>query len=295
LDIAVASSLAMRLRLSLLVAIALFACGGCGGKKQEEKVATGSGNGVGSSLAPVASNVALFVGDTASGSADEARVKDWPRLDSLLPEDARRLGKWAAIRITTTSGKMVDLEHPFEADRDKLPALFPSEGGGVSFGMFDPVELGKRGKPMLREDKIQRVAVILDDSSGRGGNDQGGEVLDPAKVTLKITKPSGSIELAGEKLLTIEREPMPGGGGDAKGWKLETILAAADVKTYKKVTLVDAGGTSIPLEKNEINAESVPFIKLNRKGALRFRLYKKQGDGWQASGDLASLAEIRVE
>jgi hypothetical protein len=73
------------------------------------------------------------------------------------------------------------------------------------------------------------------------------------------------------------------------------ILAAADVKTFKKVTLHDANGASIPLERNEVSAESVPFVKLNRQGSLRFRLYKKQNDGWQPSGDLRSLVEIKVE
>lgn len=284
----------MRIRLLLLVAIALS---GCGGKKDEEKVATGSGTQVGSQLPPpAASGVELLVGVKVEAVVDAAKVKDWPRLDSLLPEDARRLGKWQAIKITTSSGKVLDLEKPFETDRDKLPALFPSDGGGVSFGMFDPVELGKRGKPTLREDKIQKLAVILDEAGMRGGNDhQGGEVVDPAHVKLKITTAKGTVELAGDKLLGIEREAMPGGGGDAKGWKLDTILAAADVKTYKKVTLLDAAGTSIPLEKSEVNADSVPFIKLNRQGSLRFRLYKKQGDGWQSSGDLRSLVEIKVE
>ncbi len=284
----------MRIRLLLLVAIALC---GCGGKKDEEKVATGSGAQVGSQLPPPAtSGVELLVGVKVEAVVDAAKVKDWPRLDSLLPEDARRLGKWQAIKITTSSGKVLDLEKPFETDRDKLPALFPSDGGGVSFGMFDPVELGKRGKPTLREDKIQKLAVILDEAGMRGGNDhQGGEVVDPAHVKLKITTAKGTVELAGDKLLGIEREAMPGGGGDAKGWKLDTILAAADVKTYKKVTLLDAAGTSIPLEKSEVNADSVPFIKLNRQGSLRFRLYKKQGDGWQSSGDLRSLVEIKVE
>lgn len=284
----------MRIRLFLLVAIAASACGG---KKEEEKVATGSGVAVGTKVAPPqAAGVEILVGVTPTAQVDEAKVKDWPRLDALLPEDARRLGKWQAIKITTASGKVLDLEKPFETDRDKLPALFPSEGGGVSFGMFDPVELGKRGKPTLREDKIQRVAVILDESGARGGNDhQGGELVDPAHVKLTITTAKGSTELAGDKLLGIEREAMPGGGGDAKGWKLDTILAAGGVTSYTKVTLLDASGTSIPLQKSELTADTVPFIKLNRQGSLRFRLYKKQGDGWQSSGDLRSLSTIKVE
>jgi hypothetical protein len=283
----------MRIRLCLLVAIALS---GCGGKKDEEKVATGSGAAVGSQLPPKANGVELFVGEQSAAVVDDAKVKDWPRLDSLLPEDARRLGKWQAIKITTASGKVLDLEHPFETDRDKLPALFPSEGGGVSFGLFDPVELGKRGKPTLREDKIQKLAVILDEAGMRGGNDhQGGEAVDPAHVKLKVTTAKGSVELSGDKLLGIEREAMPGGGGDAKGWKLQVILAAADVKDFKKLTLIDGGGASIPLEKSDLGADAAPFIKLNRQGSLRFRLYKKQGDGWQSGADLRSLVEIKVE
>lgn len=284
----------MRIRLFLLVAIVLL---GCGGKKDEEKVAAGSGTEVGSQVAPPAApGVELLVGTASAATVDAAKVQDWPRLDSLLPENARRLGKWKTIKITTASGKVLDLENPFETDRDKVPALFPSEGGGVSFGMFDPVELGKRGQPKLREDKVQKIAVILDEEGMRGGNDhQGGDVIDPASVKLKITTAKGTVELAGDKLLSIPRESMPGGGGDAKGWKLDVLLAAADVKTFTKVTLLDASGASVPLQKNEIGPDSVPFVKLNRQGALRFRLYKKQNDGWQSGADLRSLAEIRVE
>lgn len=284
----------MRIPLYLLVAIVVSACGGT---KEEEKVATNNSPGVGSQLAPPKpAGVELLVGTTVAATVDDAKVKDWPRLDSLLPENARRLGKWSSIKITTASGKVLDLDKPFETDRDKLPALFPSEGGGVSFGMFDPVELGKRGKAMLREDKIQRIAVLLDEESMRGGNDhQGGDIVDPANVKLKITTAKGTVELAGDKLLGIARVPQPGATSDAKGWTLDTILAAAEVTAYKKVTLLDASGASIPLEKREVTADSVPFIKLNRQGSLRFRLYKKQGEGWSPSGDLRSLAEIRVE
>ena len=72
-------------------------------------------------------------------------------------------------------------------------------------------------------------------------------------------------------------------------------LKAAGVTSFKKVTLLDGGGTSIPLEMKDIDANTVPFIELNRQGALRFRLYKKQGDGWQWAAELRSLVEIEVE
>ena len=124
--------------------------------------------------------------------------------------------------------------------------LFPGEGNTVSFGMFDPVELGRRGKPALREDAITELRVKLDESGMRGGNDHGGgEVVDPAKVSLTFTAASGETKLDGVKLLSIPREAMPGGGGDAKGWQITTLLDAAGVKTFAKLLLHDASGMTL--------------------------------------------------
>jgi hypothetical protein len=280
----------MRTRCFVL-AIALL---GCGGKKEEAVPTVGSGAApAGSQVVPASTGVQLFVDDTAVATVTAAQVADWPRLDSLLPEAARRLGKWQAI--ATKGAKTAELAKPFETYRDYVPALFPGEGGAISFGLFDPVELGKRGKPALREDAITELRVKLDASGMRGGNDHGGgEAIDPAKVELLIKTPAGEAKLTGEQLLGLERETMPGGGGDAKGWKLDTILAAAKVTSYTKVTLYDAGGTTLPLEKKDLDASTIPFIKLNRQGSLRFRLYKKQGDGFQAAGDLRALTKIEV-
>jgi len=278
------------------VVIALILAG-CGGKKDEEAPLTGSATPppqpAGSQAAPATSGVQLFVDDAPVAKVAPAAVKDWPRLDTLLPEGARRLGKWQAI--TTKGAKTAELVKPFETYRDYVPALFPGEGGTVSFGMFDPVELGKRGKPALREDAITELRVKLDESGMRGGNDHGGgEVIDPAKVELVIKTGTEEKKLTGEQLLGLTRELMPGGGGDAKGWRLEVILTAAGVKTFDKLMLYDAGGTTLPLEHKDLDANTIPFIKLNRQGALRFRLYKKQGDGYQAAGDLRALTKIEI-
>ena len=40
--------------------------------------------------------------------------------------------------------------------------------------------------------------------------------------------------------------------------------------------------------------DSVPYVKLNRQGSLRLQVYKKQGTGWQRSGDLRGLVAIEV-
>ena len=280
---------------TLAVVIALVVAG-CGGKKDEEAPlpAQPVPPPMGSQAAPLkAGTVQLFVGDVSVATVDVAAVKDWPRLDSLLPEGARRLGKWQAI--ATKGAKTAELVKPFETYRDYVPALFPGEGNAISFGMFDPVELGKRGKPALREDAISEIRIKLDASGMRGGNDHGGgEVIDPAKVELAIKTTAGEKKLTGEQLLGLEREAMPGGGGDAKGWRLDTILTAAEVKSWDKIMLYDAGGTTLPLEKKDMDANTIPFIKLNRQGSLRFRLYKKQADGFQAAGDLRALTRIEI-
>lgn len=267
----------------------------CSGKKEEEKPAPKEpvGSGSATQAAPVTTGVQLYVDDAAVGKVEPAQVASWPRLDSLLPEEARRLGKWAAI--ATKGAKPAELAKPFETYRDYVPALFPGEGGKISFGLFDPVEYGKRGKPALREDAITELRVTMDKSGARGENDHGGgEVIDPATLELVIKTKAGESKLTGVQLLAIPREGMPGGGGDAKGWKLGTILDAAGVKAFKKVRLSDAAGGSVPLEQADLGGDAVPFLKLNRQGSLRFRLYKKQGDGWQSAGDLRSVTKIEI-
>jgi len=279
---------------AVVLALVLF---GCDGKKDEEtKLNPEPTPPVGSSpTAPPmpVGTVQLFVDDVAVAKVDVAAVKDWPRLDTLLPEGARRLGKWQAI--ATKGAKTAELNKPFETYRDYVPALFPGESGTVSFGMFDPVELGKRGKPALREDNINELRVKLDASGMRGGNDHAsGEVIDPAKVELVIKTTAGEKKLTAVQLLELTREVVPGGGGDAKGWRLDTILTAAGVTSFDKLMLYDAGGTTLPLEKKDLDAGTIPFVKLNRSGMLRFRLYKKQGEGFQGAGELKSLVRIDI-
>jgi hypothetical protein len=59
--------------------------------------------------------------------------------------------------------------------------------------------------------------------------------------------------------------------------------------------LTDAsGGSSVVLERKDLDAKTVPFIKLNKQGALRLRVLKKAGAGWQPAGELRALAGIKV-
>lgn len=287
----------MRTALCFAAIVALSACG----KKADApppSAGSGSGSGVAAGSAqpaPAAGVAEVFVDDKSVAKVDLAGVKDWPRLDTLVPVEARRLGKWQAIYLKGAKPGISELNKPFETYRDYVPALFPGDNNTISFGMFDPVELGKKGKPALREDGIVELRVKLAEGSGRGENESGGGGgTDPSKLELEIVTPKGSQKMTGTKLLEVPRESMPGGGGDAKGWPLVTVLDAAGIKTWKKLRLTDAAGLNLTLEKKEIDASTIPFIKLNRQGSLRFRIFKKQGEGFQASGDLRALTKIEV-
>jgi hypothetical protein len=59
--------------------------------------------------------------------------------------------------------------------------------------------------------------------------------------------------------------------------------------------LTDAGGTSLTLDRKDLDDKTVPFVKLNKSGALRFRLLKKTGDGWNPAGDLRALTSIEAK
>ena len=284
----------MRTGLCFAAMIALVACG-------SKKEPAGSSTGAGSAPPPpppppaAVTTAELFVNDQPVGKVDVAQVKDWPRLDTLVPASARRLGMWQVIYLKSSKAGTSELNKPFETYRDYVPALFPGEGGTISFGMFDPVELGRKGKPALRDDGITELRIKLSENSGRGENETGsGGGTDPTKLELQIITPKGTQTMTGTKLLEVPRESMPGGGGDAKGWPLLTVLDAAGVKPWKKLRLTDAAGLNLTMERKEIDASTIPFIKLNRQGALRFRVFKKQGEGFQASGDLRALTKIEI-
>jgi len=272
----------------LALAVGLAGCEG-GAKPTEAKT--------GSAQVPAApKSVEIFVDDQAVGTLAIEQIRLWPRLDMLVPMAARRLGTWQAISIKGKAAKVTEVNQPSSTHPDLVAALFPGEGGAPAFGMFDPVELAKKAKPALREDSITEIRIKLAKNSGRGENDhQGGEVADPAQLKLTIKTAAGEQIVAGTKLLETPRQPLPGEGNEPKGWPLSLILDHAGVNKYERLLLTGDRGTNLTLEQQDLDPKtSIPFIKLNRQGALRFRVYKKQGETWQAGPDLRGLVRVEV-
>jgi hypothetical protein len=278
----------MRNLVKTLLLISLAACS----KGESKEPPKGS-----AALPPAADNtVGIYVDDQQVGKVARDQILLWPRLDSLLPMSARRQGTWQTIAIK--GAKSAEVQQPSQTHPELVPALFPNEAGAPSFGMFDPVELAKHGKPALREDAIKEVRIALSKEGMRGQNDHSDSAAagDPTKLELTIKTAAGEQMIKGDKLLETPREPEPGEmGGEPKGWTLAAVLGRAGVKSYERLLLTGEKGTNLTLEKQDLDAKvAVPFIKLNRQGSLRFRVFKKQGETWQAAQDLRGLVRVEV-
>ncbi|HEX7843293.1 MAG TPA: hypothetical protein VF469_37735 [Kofleriaceae bacterium] len=278
--------------LAALAALAGIALGGCGRDKAPPPPASGSGS---ASAAPA--GVELFLNDLSIGTIQPAQVANWSRLDALVPGDARKLGTWELVSLQGKKPRPAELAHPSASYPDMVPAVFPGDGGAAAFGMFDAVELAKRGKPAMHEDHLTAIRIKVTQGGNRGQNDDGGGgggTHDPTKLVITVKTPAGTTTITGNKLLGIPRSPAPD-NPDHKGWRLQALLDAAGVKTYDHLVLTSADGTSLPLDKKDLSATSVPFIKLNKAGILRLRVMKKTGDGWNPAGDVRGLTGIEVK
>ena len=261
--------------------VALLACGG----KKDDAPPTPTPT----TPATPAGAVQVFVNDAPPLLIDAAKIAAWSRLDGLVPTEARKIGTWQSVQTVGDTTESID--KPSDNFRDMVPVVYPGPGGAPAFGMFDPVELAKHGAPAIHKDKLREIHLKVAAADGRGGNeDSAATNADPTKIVVEIKTPAGASKLTGDTLLAIPREPAPGGNG--QGWKLAALLDAAGIKSFDKLILGDSQGTALPIEKADISDASIPFVKLNKQGQLRVKVWKKQGDGWTAAGDLRSMTTI---
>lgn len=265
----------------VLVVALLFGCG-----HKDDKPA----------VIPAPKTLEIFVDNQSVARVGAPQLASWPRLDSLVPVRARRLGTWQDVSIKAAA-ESKQLHKPSDIYRDLVPAVYIGGDGTPAFGMFDPVDLANRGKPKLGELDVSEIRITLAQGGGRGENESGqGGGGDPTQLKIAIKTPVGESTLEGTKLLAIPRQPMPGDDSkEPRGWTLATIIDAAGIKKFKKIMLSDVSGQALSLERADFDSNtSVPFVKLNRSGALRVTVFKKQGEGWQRAGNLRGLASIEV-
>lgn len=282
----------MRFRSALVLLLVIAACG----KAADKSPKTGSAGSAGSAAPkPEPTNVLIFVDDQQVAAVTPEQVAQWPRVDTLVPTAAKRLGKWTTVTLEEGMAKPLDINNPSTTFPELVPALFPGADGAPAFGYFDPVELAKKGNPQLRQDHLHNVHIKLAQNNGRGENEQGdGGGGDPTKLMLTIKTAKGDLPMPGTTLLEMPRQPPPGDNG-GMGWPLDAILQKAGVTKYEKLIATDSKGTNLTLEKQDLDPKvAMPFVKLNRQGTLRFIVFKKSGDTWTRGGDLRELTSVQV-
>jgi len=288
------------MRISLYLALGCALAGACDKESPASSSGSNSGNpkatGVGSAAEQQPRTIEIFVDDKSVAKVGADQLAKWPRLDTLLPEEDRRLGTWMMLYLKSTTGAPVsEVTRPSTTYPELVPAIFPGDDGTPAFGMFDPVELAKHGKPGLRKDAINEIRIKTS-GTDRGGDHVGnvGGTADPSKLVIAIKTPQGNRDFTGTQLLALPRESMPG-NEDTKGWRLSKVLDAAGIKKFERLVLIDAAGMTLALGKHDFDDKTtIPFIKLNKQGALRFRVLKQQNGGWTPTGDLRALTTIQV-
>jgi len=279
-----------RTALVLAAALAVVGCKNSGDKPQPAK----SGSGSGSAVAPRVAGIQVFVNEEVITTVRLPHLKIWPLLATIVPPEARRPGTWESVRLVGPKPQTV--QQPSATYPDLVPALFFGEDG-PAFGMFDPVELAKKGNPSVRGDNLTEVRIRVATGKGRGENEHGGGGGggDPTKLELKIKTKKGEQVLSGEKLIAMTREAPPGDADTHAGWRLLTVLEQLGIKGPKRMLLTGESGTNLTLEKQDLDpASAVPFLKLNRQGTIRFRVFRKQGETWQMGSDLRGLTAIEI-
>jgi hypothetical protein len=281
-------------RAAVALVLVLIAAPGCGKSSAPAGAGTGSaGSGSARAAAQPAGTIAVFVDDAQVALIDATQLATWPRVDGVVPETAQRLGTWASLAVRGTTDQVI----PAPADRypSLVPAVYPGPDG-PAFGMFDLVDHVKKATPRLAITGVRELRITLAQDSDRGANEDGGKPgsFDPNQIVVAIeggTKP----KLTGPEIFDLPREPPPNGDINTQGWRLTTLLAAAGIKQPRAILLTDAAQTSLTLTAQQLDpATSVPYLKLNRQGQLRFRVYTKQGTGWTLGGNLTGLSSIKV-
>jgi hypothetical protein len=163
----------------------------------------------------------------------------------------------------------------------------------------------KKAEPKKEEPaaKVEPEAKVQVDEGGKGGGDGegGGGENDgerpplTADTKIRVRWPGEEVVFTGDKLAKLPTSHAPIGDTDTPGWTLNQILDAVGVKPTGKVVVQGEESANLILEPGDLDpAKAVLFIKLNRSGQLRFRVFRKVGDTYEVAGELRGITEIGV-
>lgn len=293
-------------RLAVVVLIALTpAC-----KKDAAKDQPPAAPQVDAAVGEVSKSATVFLDSLRLAEIDAGKASTYPPLPSMLPKEFATLDTWASIEVKGLHERSQTLISPAKTHPGEVAALFTMEGG-VAFGFFAPDDLAKKGKPKMFIPAVVEVRIHTPEAEapveagqgggdGGGGGEEGGDRPVPS-AALKITIKVGGKDQVfnGEQLAEVETTTAPVGDTETKGWTLPAVLEAAGVSAKAqqgKVVLYGDEGANLILEPGDLDpAKAVAFIKLNRQGKLRFRLFRKAGSTWDVAGELRGIASIELK
>lgn len=279
-----------RLALALVVTAALAAC-----KKDSE-------NPAGKATEAAASKVTVTVDGKDEVIVDRGRASAFAPLGHFLPQGAKNIESWGSIEVTLASGEQQTIAEPAKKYPGLVAAIVPGSGG-IALGFFAPEDLAKKGKAQWQVGPLTAVTVKTaapggqggqggGDGAGGGGENEG----ERPKPTADLTFLVGDRTFTGEQLAALPTSTAPVGDTDTPGWTLPQVLEAAGVKPTGKIILHGEESANLILEPGDLDpATTVAFIKLNRSGQLRFRLFKKKGETWDIVGELRGIAKIELK
>lgn len=283
-------------RIRTLALALVLASGGAGCHKDKPRPAPAA-------RADVA--LAIFVDDKPVAST--ANLGGEPRPLTEVVPGAPALAAWLALEAIDASGKVHTTMAPARNQAGKVPVVAVDKDGvwlGYQAGAAAPVDVVRgvtRVTIKAKGDAGQIAAQAGHDDHGGGdssGNrEHAGEARPAVSADLQIaiTGVHGDSVFTGDKLAGLPVVKAPSGDTETPGWSLTDVLAAAGIVKPEVVHLTDGEGATLRLDAADFDpAKVVLYLKLNRSGVIRFRVFRKAGETWEVGGELRGITKIHV-
>lgn len=273
-------------RLLLLLALLLVGC------KKEEKAAPAP---------PAAQAVKLPILLDDKVLTESPSLGVTPTAVSAVATGAPPLAQWIAVEVIDQAGKVDTLLAPAKNHPGSEPAL-TADAKGVWFGLLQGGKLVQPVGPIAKltiktKSDAGKPAGHVDHGSGGGGGDHGAtERATPTDaLKLEIETAAGKSTFTGDKMVGLPEAKAPTGDTETPGWNLVDVLGAAGIKDAKAVVLTDEENATLRIEGDDWDpAKAILYLKLNKSGQLRFRVFRKTGEVWEMAGELRGVQKIRV-
>lgn len=261
-------------------------------------------------IAPRSVPVAIFLDDRQVLTT--AELGSEPRPLAEVVAIAPAIDGWLALEAIDSAGKVHTTMAPAKNQAGKVPLLALGKDGvqlgfraiGASGALADPVQAVAKVTIKTRGDAGQIAAQVgagAADQHGTGDSAGNREHADEARPTaspelkIAITGAQGESVFTGDKLEALPVIKAPSGDTLTPGWSLLDVLKAAGIEKPAVVHLTDGEGATLQLGADDFDpAKTVLYLKLNRSGVIRFRVFRKVGDTWEVGGELRGITKIHV-